>query len=135
MTEQMTYIADDGTVFYDEEECLIYEWKNKIDDMKSGDLLILDYDQHPCYFTPAHAYYVVTRTDEAVDLLKEIFDYYDETCPWNYKEWNDPGTISDSVAWIKNKDNSEWYSYYYLDSLRRNIINTCNTMEQIMVAV
>ena len=130
MTEQMTYIADDGTVFYDEEECLIYEWKNKIDDMNSGDLLILDYDKQPCYFTPADAYYVVTRTEEAAELLKEIFEYYRECCPWINKEWGDPGDIYDSIAWVKNDD--EWRSYDHLDSLRRDIINTCDTIEQIM---
>lgn len=129
----MTYIADDGTVFYDEEECLIYEWKNKIDDMKSGDLLVLDCDKQPCYFSPADAYYVVTRTDEAVNLLKEIFDYYDECCPWNNKEWGDPGCTSDSIAWVRNEE--EWCSYYYFDSLRRSIIDTCNTIEQIMGTV
>lgn len=133
MIEQMTYIADDGTVFYDEEECLIHEWKNKIDDMKSGDLLILDHDIQPCYFAPEDAYYVVTRTEEAVNLLKEIFEYYDELCPWNNKEWGDPGCISDSIARVKN--NEEWHSYDYLDSLRRSIIYTCDTIEQIMGAV
>lgn len=133
MIEQMTYIADDGTVFYDEEECLIHEWKNKIDDMKSGDLLILDHDKQPCYFAPEDAYYVVTRTEEAVNLLKEIFEYYDECCPWINKEWGDPGCISDSLAWVKNDE--EWRSYDYLDSLRRSIIDTCNTIEQIMGAV
>lgn len=133
MIEQMTYIADDGTVFYDEEECLIHEWKNKIDDMKSGDLLVLDCNKQPCYFAPEDAYYVVTRTDEAVNLLKEIFDYYDECCPWNNKEWHDPGDISNSIAWVKN--DKEWRSYDYLDSLRRSIIDTCDTIEQIMGAV
>lgn len=133
MIEQMTYIADDGTVFYDKEECLIYEWKNKIDDMKSGDLLILDRDKQPCYFAPEDAYYVVTRTEEAVNLLEEIFDYYKEYCPWVNKEWGDPGCISDSIAWVKNDE--EWRSYDYLNSLRRNIIDTCDTIEQIMGAV
>lgn len=135
MIEQMTYIADDGTVFYDEEECLIHEWKNKIDDMKSGDLLILDYDKQPCYFAPVDAYYVVTKTEEAANLLKEIFSYYDECCPWDYTEWDDPGSISDSVAWVKNGNYSKWCSYDYLDSLRKNIINTCDTIKQIMGVV
>ena len=128
----MTYIADDGTVFYDEEECRIHEWKNKIDDMKSGDILILDFFKQPCYFNPAEAYYVLAKTDEAFAVLVDIFNYYDESLPWWNKIWEDEGLTSDRTMWVRSEQNDCWYSYIYLERLRLETINTCENVKQIM---
>lgn len=132
MIEQMTYIADDGTVFYEEEECRIHEWKNKIDDMKSRDLLILDCDKQPCYFNPADAHYVLAKTNEAVAVLIDIFDYYDMGLPWWNKIWADEGLTSDHTMWVRDEQSDCWYSYVYLERLRLETINTCEDVKQIM---
>lgn len=134
MIEQMTYIADDGTVFYDKEECVQYEWKNRIDDMRLGDLLILNCDREPCYFSPEEACYVMARTDEAIEVLREIFDFYDENLPWLSKVWEDPATINSFTMWVRDGADECWSSYIYLTSLREKIVNTCNTIEELMRA-
>lgn len=133
MIEQMTYIANDGTVFYDEEKCLLHEWKNRIDDMGADNLLILNQCCEPCFFTPCDAYYVWAKTEEALDLLKEIFNYYDEGFPWWHKVWADEGSVSD--LWIRDENGTTWYSHLYLEAMRKRLTDIGDTINQIMEAI
>lgn len=89
MREEIRYIANDGTVFYDEDECRNYEidtefekHKNSIIFLNENGEKIIDRDLIHCL---DECYFLQVTTMEALHFLKEQFYYFGIEGPWEYR--------------------------------------------------
>lgn len=108
MIECVCYIADDGTAFEDEDECLEYE-RTLILKKYEHDIHMWDNEFQPIPITDPKAldkiYYLTCDTAEAVEVMSDWFEYM---C------YSNPFEGGNSFAEMAGchyywQDNDEWY--------------------------
>lgn len=117
MEVRKTYIADDGTEFDDCEECLVYEEKGKIENLKRKGIRVFD-----CDFNEAQCaeeiefFHVFHATEENYEALAQYFKYW--------------GVCFDVSEWM-----SGTYKYNENRYIFENITKICIDMETNCQAV
>lgn len=99
MTVLKVYVAEDGTKFSDELECIHYEDELRANQFRTTALLF-DEDGKPLPLSVGgfeSAYYIRAVTDEAAAYMAEEFKDYDN--PW-YREGH-----TNAGAWVFFNDN------------------------------
>ena len=85
MIERVSYIADDGTVFEDEYECLEYE-RTLILKKCEHDIHMWDNEFQPIPITDSQAldkvYYLTCDTAEAVEAMNDWFEHMGYSSPF-----------------------------------------------------
>lgn len=108
MIECVSYIADDGTVFEDEYECLEYE-RTLILKKCEHDIHMWDNEFQPIPITDSQAldkvYYLTCDTAEAVEAMNDWFEHMGYSSPFEGNK-----SFADMAGrhyyW---QDNDEWY--------------------------
>lgn len=107
------FLANDGTRFDDEEECLDYEFRQMLFPLKN-DLQFFNSKQEP--ITSAdyldRICYIIVKTDKALKTMYKIFDYY--------------GIISDNI------DRPSVYRYDFDRMKWRNVLAEMNALQSIL---
>ncbi len=117
MTKKVTFIADDGTVFDDEYDCIRYEEKFRFNEFKDSILFFNEKgNELPVgsdYFDKC--YYFICKTDEsAAYLYQELMNDYD--LPWPIKNYSHAG------AWM-------WYNEKWIEI--KEFLKTAKIAEKI----
>lgn len=110
------YIAEDGTIFEFESDCIQYERKLKLKKYL-GDILLLDYDGEKIDNPVREAdriCYIYIRTDDAAECLEEVIRGI-------YLPWDCEGNEPHAGAWAWDNDSDRWISLEELRSLLDNI--------------
>lgn len=85
MIERVSYIADDGTAFEDEDECLEYERALMLKKYEH-DIHMWDNEFQPIPITDSKAldkvYYLTCDTAEAVEVMNDWFEHMDYSSPF-----------------------------------------------------
>lgn len=108
MIERVSYIADDGTVFEDEYECLEYE-RTLILKKCEHDIHMWDNEFQPIPIADSKAldkvYYLTCDTAEAVEAMNDWFEHMGYSSPFEGNK-----SFADMAGrhyyW---QDNDEWY--------------------------
>lgn len=90
MREEIRYIADDGTVFYDEDECRNYEINTEFEKHKNSIIFLNEKGENIIErgFVRCldECYSVQVKTMEALHFLKEQFYDFGIESPWDYNK-------------------------------------------------
>lgn len=90
MREEIRYIANDETVFYDEDECRNYEINTEFEKHKNSIIFLNEKGENiterglVCCLD--ESYFLQVKTMEALCFLKEQFDDFGIEGPWNYNK-------------------------------------------------
>lgn len=108
MIERVSYVADDGTAFEDEDECLEYEC-NLMLQKHEHDIHMWDNEFQPISITDSQAldkvYYLTCDTAEAVEVVNDWFESLNYSSPFEGdKDFAD--MAGHHYYW---QDNDEWY--------------------------
>lgn len=108
MIERVSYIADDGTAFEDEDECLEYE-HGLILKKYEHDIHMWDNEFQPIPITDSKAldkvYYLTCDTAEAVEVMNDWFEYLCYSSPFE----GDKSFAEMAGRHYYWQDNDEWY--------------------------
>lgn len=108
MIECVCYIADDGTTFEDEDECLEYE-RTLMLKKYEHDIHMWDSEFQPIPITDSQAldkvYYLTCDTADAVEVVNAWFDDMGYTSPFKGDECF--GALAGRHYYYQ--DNDEWY--------------------------
>lgn len=108
MIERVSYIADDGTAFEDEDECIDYECTLMLKKYEH-DIHMWDNEFQPIPITDPKAldkiYYLTCDTAEAVEVMNDWFEYMCYSSPF------EGGNSFAEMAGCHYywQDNDEWY--------------------------
>ena len=108
MIERVSYIADDGTAFEDEDECLEYE-RGLMLKKYEHDIHMWDNEFQPIPITDSKAldkvYYLTCDTAEAVEVMNDWFEHMCYSSPF------EGGNSFAEMAGCHYywQDNGEWY--------------------------
>lgn len=108
MIERVSYIADDGTTFEDEDECLEYE-RTLMLKKYEHDIHMWDNEFQPIPITDPKAldkiYYLTCDTAEAVEVMNNWFEYMGYSSPF------EGGNSFAEMAGCHYywQDNDKWY--------------------------
>lgn len=108
MIERVFYIADDGTAFEDEDECIDYE-RTPMLKKYEHDIHMWDNEFQPIPITDPKAldkiYYLTCDTAEAVEVMNDWFEYMCYSSPF------EGGNSFAEMAGCHYywQDNDEWY--------------------------
>ncbi len=123
MTEITKYLADDGTEFEDKDECLDYERKQKLGDLKGlkfydSDFNELTIDQaENCEQLISDAYYIKCTDGNDLDNFKEVLD--EEYCGWSGFDCAGWRNVDREGLFFFDKDSDCWMSWdEWYDKLR-----------------
>lgn len=122
MIEKTIYIANDGTQFDDEDECIKHELNENVADIvANNELLIFGSNNKMIHINDLNFYkefekacYIVIKTERAYNYLSDFCAYYGFDCPYisndNYKrsyyydfdnyDWDE---IKDRVSELKQE--------------------------------
>lgn len=108
MIERVSYIADDGTAFEDEDECIDYE-RGLMLKKYEHDIHMWDDNFQPIPITDSQAldkiYYLTCDTAEAVEVMNDWLESTGYSSPWE-------SHVDYSYAAGRHyywQDNDEWY--------------------------
>lgn len=108
MIERVSYIADDGTAFEDEDECLEYERALMLKKYEH-DIHMWDNEFQPIPITDSKAldkvYYLTCDTAEAVEAMNDWFEHMDYSSP--FEDGNSFAEMAGCHYYWQ--DNDEWY--------------------------
>lgn len=111
------FIADDGTEFDDEDECLAHEERSKIEFLKRNGVRVFDCDfNEPQNAEEIVFFHVFNATEENYRAVKDFFEYWG--CEFNVDVWK-----------------SGTYKYSYDRYIFENITKICIDMETNCQAV
>lgn len=108
MIERVSYVADDGTAFEDEDECIDYE-RGLMLKKYEHDIHMWDDNFQPIPITDSKAldkvYYLTCDTAEAVKVMNDWFEYMCYSSPF------EGGNSFAEMAGYHYywQDNDEWY--------------------------
>lgn len=102
ITMKINYVADDGTIFDNERECLKYE--NNLKTMREN-LICLDENLRPINSNDpnfeTNVYFILAKNDFACEVLEEIFDLTGISIP-------DKG-FKPNIAYWWNDNEMDWF--------------------------
>lgn len=108
MIERVSYIADDGTTFEDEDECLEYE-RTLMLKKYEHDIHMWDCEFQPIPITDSQAldkvYYLTCDTAEAVEVMHNWFEYMGYSSPFEGNE----SFYAMAGRQYYYMDNDQWY--------------------------
>lgn len=108
MIERVSYIADDGTAFEDEDECIDYE-RTLMLKKYEHDIHMWDNEFQPIPITDPKAldkiYYLTCDTAEAVEVMNDWFEYMYYSSP--FEGGNSFAEMAGCYYYWQ--DNDEWY--------------------------
>ena len=108
MIERVSYIADDGTAFEDEDECLKYE-RTLMLKKYERDIHMWDSEFQHIPITDSQAldkvYYLTCDTAEAVEIMHNWFEYMGYSSPFE----GDKRFAEMAGHHYYYQDNDEWY--------------------------
>ena len=111
MTTVIEYVADDGTVFEYEDDCLFYEFSLYVDKYKDDILLFNDNGERMGFTCDnlreqlERCHWLIVRTNEAAAFLYDEFS--DITLPWRQNEKVNAGlwTFDENIScWISREE-------------------------------
>ena len=108
MIERVSYIADDGTTFEDEDECLEYERALMLKKYEH-DIHMWNCEFQPIPITDSQAldkvYYLTCDTAEAVEVMHNWFEYMGYSSPFE----GDESFVAMAGRQYYYMDNDKWY--------------------------
>ena len=118
MIERVSYIADDGTAFEDEDECLEYE-RTLMLKKYERDIHMWDSEFQPILITDSQAldkvYYLTCDTAEAVEVMNNWFEYMGYPSPFE----GDKGFAEMAGRHYYWQDDDEWHEAdYFIEKVR-----------------
>ena len=118
MIERVSYIADDGTTFEDEDECLEYE-RTLMLKKYEHDIHMWDSEFQPIPITDSQAldkvYYLTCDTAEAVEVMHNWFEYMGYSSPFK----GDKGFAEMAGRHYYWQDDDEWHEAdYFIEKVR-----------------
>ena len=109
MIERVSYIADDGTVFEDEDECIDYE-RGFMLKKYEHDIHMWDCEFQPIPITDSQALdkvdYLTCDTAEAVEVMNNWFEYMGYSSPF---KGNESFAAMAGRQYYYYMDNDKWY--------------------------
>lgn len=118
MIERVSYIADDGTTFEDEDECIDYE-RGLMLKKYEHDIHMWDSEFQPISITDSRAldkvYYLTCDTAEAVEVMHNWFEYMGYSSPFE----GDKGFAEMAGRHYYWQDDDEWHEAdYFIEKVR-----------------
>lgn len=118
MIERVSYIADDGTTFEEEDECLEYE-RTLMLKKYERDIHMWDSEFQPIPITDSRAldkvYYLACDTAEAVEVMNNWFEYMGYPSPFE----SDKGFAEMAGRHYYWQDDDEWHEAdYFIEKVR-----------------
>lgn len=118
MIERVSYIADDGTAFEDEDECIDYE-RGLMLKKYEHDIRMWDSEFQPIPITDSRAldkvYYLTCDTAEAVEVMNNWFEYMGYPSPFE----GDKGFAEMAGRHYYWQDDDEWHEAdYFIEKVR-----------------
>jgi hypothetical protein len=108
MIERVSYIADDGTAFEDEDECIDYE-RGLMLKKYEHDIHMWNCEFQPIPITDSQAldkvYYLTCDTAEAVEAMHNWFEYMGYSSPFE----GDESFVAMAGCQYYYMDNDKWY--------------------------
>lgn len=123
MREEIRWIAEDGTIFEDEDECREYEWKESTASatfvLLSDSFKVLPVDETGSY---ADCWYIYLPTEKSVRQIVQCWDtdILGEYLPDPFNSWS-----VDTGLWAYDTDDNSWYHLGNRLKGLQHIANSC----------